>query len=178
MRNIYFSEDDFNQIEILPEENEIFCINQAKEIDTFAEAHKSGAGYTDMFLQGEPPTTLYEKSISIKTLENAITQFLPKYDEVYEGYGEHKILCSNINAYGVDEDVVLFCQLKGDVVEYIWLTLDIKKENDVSVAVNMFKGIESIGSFIVADWGWSFIKHISKREDIKEYLEERLDVFG
>lgn len=177
MRSIYFHEDDFNQIEILPEENEMFCSSQVKKIEAFADAHKNGVGYTEMFVRGENPATLYKKSISVKTLENSVIQFLPKYDEVHTGYGEHKILCRAINAYGLDENVVLFCQLTNDVVEYLWLTLDIKKENDIQIALNMFKAIESISSLMLTDWLWSFTKKIGQTDDIKEYLKKRFEVF-
>lgn len=175
MSSIYFSEDDFNQIEILPEENEEFCNIQANEVD----AHKSGDGYTDMFMRGEAPFALYEKSIALKTLEDSVTQFLPKYDEVYMGYGScSRVLQGSINAYGLDENVVLFCQFKCDIVEYAWLILDIEKESDIRVAVNIFKALESIGSFILADWGWSFTKKIADTEGIKKYMRKRLEVFG
>lgn len=42
MPSIYFHEDDFCQIEILPIENLGFCLKQAGCIEEFAKTHKSG----------------------------------------------------------------------------------------------------------------------------------------
>ncbi len=177
MRSIYFYEDDFQQIEIVPQENETHCINQAKDINSFADEHRSGEGYSEIFLRSKNTVDTYDKGITISALESCISEVLFKYDEVYTGYSPYRELCNSITAYGNDENVVLFCQTKDGIVEYIWLTLDIAKENDIVIALNMFKSINNLGSFILVDWNWSFIANLSHTEDIKSYLKNRLEKF-
>ena len=177
MRSIYFHEDDFTQIEIVPQENKIHCNNQAKDINSFADEHRSDVGYSEVFLRSENIVYTYDNGITVSALESCISEVLFKYDEVYTGYSSYRKLCNSITAYGNDENVVLFCQPKNGIIEHIWLTLDIAKENDIVIAMNMFKSINNLGSFILVDWNWSFIANLLDTEDIKSYLKNRLAVF-
>ena len=42
MRKIYFHEDDYCQLEVLPLAARQFCLQEMGEIDAFAEEHREG----------------------------------------------------------------------------------------------------------------------------------------
>lgn len=58
----YFHEDDYCQVEILPVENLSFYKRQAREIEDFADEHREGVGFTDMYVREKKPIPLFEKS--------------------------------------------------------------------------------------------------------------------
>ena len=176
MRSIYFHEDDYCQIEILPVENLGFCLKQAGLIDEFSEEHKAGAGYTDMFIRGENPLSIYTKSIPVGVFEEAL-EVAPKYDEVFTGYSSYCEKCESTNAFGHQENVAVFYEEKDGFVKNIWLALDIYEDNDVSITYNMLTSLAKLGDFIIVDWGWGFIEELHDAARIKQYLQKRLEVF-
>jgi len=131
MTSIYFHEDDYCQIEILPIENLAFCMKQAGLINEFSNEHWTGAGWADMFVRAENPISLHEKKIPVALLEKTLGNVLPKFDEVYTGYSSYREKCNHISAFGQNEDIVVFYDEKDGLVSNIWLTLDIRKENDI-----------------------------------------------
>jgi len=54
---VYFHEDDYCQIELLPSTSWKFCFNQIKEIDEFSEKHKvkNGIGWDKIYIRKESP---------------------------------------------------------------------------------------------------------------------------
>ena len=177
MTSIYFHEDDYCQLEILPAENHTFCSRQMGQINEFAEAHRSGAGYTDMFVREDNPVSLREKKIPVIELEEALTGILPKYHEVYTGYSSYREKCAHTGAFGKGQNVVLFYDEKESLVNNIWLTLDIKWEGDISAALDMFSAMSSLGDFIITDWGWNFVEELKSVDELEQYLHKRLEAF-
>ena len=178
MSSVYFHEDDFCQIEILPIENLGFCLKQIGCIDEFAETHRSGFGYTDMYIRDVAPFSLTNKRIMRAQLKNALYGIAREFDEVYTGYSSYREKCDSTHAFGNDENIVLFFDVKNDLVQNIWLMLDIGKEEDILMVQNMFRILSKIGKFIIADWGWSFVEDIENHTEIEKYLQERLEVFS
>ena len=178
MTRIYFHEDDYCSLEILPVENLEFCLKQTGLIDDFSEKHKAEVGYTDVFVRDKNPVPLCSKKISETTLDERIKNIFPKFDEVFTGYGSYEEKCNHIGAFGNNEDVVAFYEVKGGFIENIWLNLNIYEANDVVIANNLLHSLSKLGDFIVADWGWSFIEKLSNSEKINQYLQKRLEVFS
>ena len=76
MRKIYFHEDDYCQLEVLPLAARQFCLQEMGEIDAFAEEHREGPFYTDMYLREESPETLLQLNLRPEQLAEALA-FLP-----------------------------------------------------------------------------------------------------
>ena len=177
MAEIYFHEDDYCQIEILPVENFGFCLQQAGLIDEFAEEHRSGGGYTDIFVRDTNPTSIYSKRIPTDIFESAL-EGIQKYDEVFSGYSSYREKYEDTSAFGYDVNAAVFYQQKDGFIDNIWLALDIYEENDVSIASNILALLSNLGDFIIVDWGWSFVEKLSNAEIIRLYLQKRLEAFS
>ena len=173
--SIYFMEDDYCMIEILPLENLAFCLKQAEESRKFADAHRSGIGSTGVYVISDGPVGLREKRITASSLDKAMQEALPKFDEVYYE-AEHS--SPQTFAYGYDSNVALFFEEKDEIVDTIWLTLVIKKEQDVDRALRMLDALSGLGAFLLADWGWCVIERLENRDSLKPYLRKRLKVFA
>ena len=178
MARIYFHEDDFCQIEILPAENLSFCLEQAERISAFAGEHKAGLGYSEVFMRKDAPVSLYSKSITADTLQEYLGEILPEFDEVYTGYGTHEEKCSFTRAFGKDTNTVVFYSNKEALANHIWLTLDIMKSDDIVIARSILDALAKINDFIIADWGWAFVEPIKNIRSIDSYLNMRLKEFA
>jgi len=178
MKSVYFHEDDYCSIEILPEENLEFCLSQAGLIDEFSAAHKTEFGYTDVFLRGKEPCSLAEKMISKETIDEALRGVLPAIDDIFTGYSTYRERCEDTFAFGYDNNVVIFYEVKDGIVEHIWLNLLIRESDDIVRAKKVFSSLSKVGNFIVADWGWSYIEKLDNSESLGQYLYNRLEVFG
>ena len=177
MASIYFHEDDYCQIEILPVENFGFCLQQAGLIDEFAEEHRSGGGYTDIFVRDANPASIYCKRIPAGIFESAF-EGIPKFDEVFSGYSSYREKCERTSAFGYDANVAVFYEEKDGFIGNIWLALDIYEENDVSIACNILALLSNLGDYIIVDWGWGFIEKLGNTEKIRSYLQKRLETFS
>ena len=178
MKSVYFHEDDYCSIEILPEENLEFCLLQAGQIDEFSAAHKAALGYTDIFLRGVEPCSLSEKMISRETIDEALSAVLPMFDEVLTGYSTYRERCEDTYAFGYDDNVVIFYEVKDGHVEHIWLSLFIRDSEEMMRAGRVFASLSKIGNFIIADWGWSYIEKLDNSESLGQYLRDRLEAWS
>ena len=174
---IYFHEDDYCQIEILPVENLDFCLEQAGLIDESAEAHYDGFGYTEAFVRKENPISLHDKKISAIFFNETLSGILPvKYDEVFTGYASYRVKCEHTSAFGYDDKtVVVFYDEDDGFIINIWLDLGISQESDIALVQNFFIALSKLGDFIIADWGWCFVEKINNHEKIEQYLQNRFD---
>ena len=100
MREAYYHEDDFCQVELLPIDNLQHCLAQMGEQQAFAAAHQSGAGWTDMYMRQEPPSRLVTLGITGEQLRLAVQAELPPYDAVFTGYSSYRVECRNVLAFG------------------------------------------------------------------------------
>jgi len=176
---IFFHEDDFCQIEILPVENFAFCLQQVERITEFADAHRVGDGYSDVYMLNDVPFSLHSKKMSATILQSALDNVLPEFEEVFYADSEpNRRKCNHTRAFGHDQNAVLFYDHEDDIIKHIWLALDVKKRVDIAVSNVIFDVLSKTGEFLVADWGWEFILTINNSAAIDSYLEERFKVFG
>ena len=129
MREAYFHEDDYCQIELVPEANWEFCANQMGAIDSFSTEHRDGAGWTDMFVRGNNPAPLGSLGISRGDLIKTIHPRLPQFDHVFTGYSSYRELCPHTTAFGADMSVALFAQYDdADLVTAAWFAFDVSTQ--------------------------------------------------
>jgi hypothetical protein len=72
MREAYFHEDDYCQIEVLPLDDLYFCLRQAGEIAEFSNEHRAGSSWDAMYIRGANPTPLASLNISLSQVREAL----------------------------------------------------------------------------------------------------------
>jgi len=177
MASVYFHEDDFCQIEILPVENLAFCLKQAGCIAEFADEHRAGVGFSDMYMREDVNISLHSKKISATDLKNLLGKILPEFDLVYTGYGSYREKCDFTNAFGQNSSIVLFYECDAEFVKNIWLTLDVKNSADIEVAIGIFGTLSQAGEFLIADWELGFVEPLKNISAINGYLKRLLKAF-
>lgn len=163
MREAYYHEDDYCQIELLPLDNLQHCLTQMGAQQAFADAHRSGAGWTDMYVIETPPSPLSAMGIRAEQLRLALGDALPPYDVVYTGYGSYRVECKNVLAFGGEQTETLFVGLdEHGIVCDLWC----------SDGMEQLLLLPLKEQLLLADWGAAFACPLADGELFARYLEE------
>ena len=163
MREAYYHEDDFCMIELLPLDNLQHCLAQMGEQQAFADAHRSGAGWTDMYVIEAPPSPLSALGMTAQQLRLALAAALPPYDAVCTGYGSYRVECKNVLAFGADSTETLFAGLdEGGIVCDLWC----------SEGMPQLMLLPLKEQLLLADWGAGFVCPLADGELFARYLQE------
>ena len=178
MREICFHEDDYCQLELLPDSNWDFCVKQMQKINEFSQAHRADIGWTDIFLRSENPSPLSDLKISSSAMVSAINNCMPPFDRVLTGYGNQLQECKHTIALGPHASLVLFAEIgANDIIKVAWFTLDLKSQEDVAIALKACSEL-SQWPVILADWGWCKAVRASNEDSLTRYFDQRVEVFG
>lgn len=171
-RSIYFHEDDYCQIELLPLAARQHCVTQMGIIDDFSARHSDGGpGYTDIYVRPGAPQPFAGLGISIAALSAAIQPHLPVYDSVFTGYSSYREHCKSTSAWG-DESFTLFADHEAEIVRHVWLDFDNAFEPArVAAALRSVPGSDGL---LIADWSWSRIALLSDAAALYGYFLQRL----
>lgn len=163
MREAYFHEDDYCQVELLPVDNLQHCLQQMGEQQVFADAHASGAGWTDMYVRSAPPSPLSALGITATQLRQALGAVLPPYDAVFTGYGSYRVACENVLAFGGDKTETLFAGINDDgVVADLWCS-------DAMAELLLLPLPQQL---LLADWNAGLACPLAERALFARYLQE------
>lgn len=172
-RTIYFHEDDYCQIELLPISAREHCSTQMGIIDEFAAKHSDGGlGYTDIYLRPDAPHSFAELRVSISTLSAALQAHLPGYDSVFTGYSSHREQCRSTSAWGGDS-FTIFADYQDDIVQHVWLDFGVGDTFDSTCIASALRAIPSSERILIADWSWSLIAAISDSTALDDYFAQR-----
>ena len=163
MREAYFHEDDEGQIQLLPLDNLQHCLQQMGQQQAFADAHQSGAGWTEMYVREAAPSKLSALGITGEQLRLALMAVLPPYDAVFTGYGSYRVECKNLLAFGGDNTETLFAGLdeQGIVVE-LWC----------SDGMPELLRLPLTEQLLLADWNAGLACPLSDHALFARYLQE------
>ena len=129
MRKIYFHEDDYCQLEVLPLSAEQFCRREMGEIETLLQLN----------LRPEQLT--------------AALDFLPAYDLVETGYSSYREECQSTQARGLNEELAVFWSVdEAGLVEAIWLAFWVEPQ-EANAARQLLTALGHLAPLLLADWG-------------------------
>src|SRR5688572_27492443 len=119
----WFHEDDYCQIELLPRGAAEFAKQQAAEITSFSEAHRTEDGFwTEMYLRPDAPVSLGAFAITLAELEGQALGHLRRFARVNTGYSTHVEPAQNTAAWGDGETPLVFADSTAEgLVQHIWL---------------------------------------------------------
>ena len=178
MREIYFHEDDYCQIELVAEANWQFCAEQMGEIASFSERHQAGAGWTDIYVRSANPITLASLAISRAALAGSIPPSMPQFDRVLTGYSSYRVECQRTLAFGPHPALVLFAEFgDDDIVSAVWFAFELSSAEDADLALRLSRSL-SRWPVAIADWGWSALLRVTDADALARYFDKRVEVFG
>lgn len=174
MREAYFHEDDYGQIEVLSISNWDYCLSQLKKIGKFSDEHFDGIGWTDMYIRDENPQRLASLNINVKDLASVLGETLEPYDKVLTGYSSYREESKRTLAFGSENSCIVFVGYdSNDIIQDIWLDFGIVTQNDKELALKGLSILESIGEMIIVDWGVGSMIKLSDKDKIMSYFNLR-----
>lgn len=127
-RELFVHEDDWGQIEVLPDACAPWCGAEFERIAAFASAHRdpNGHGWTDIYIRKPPPRSLADLAIPFTEAAHLIRAHLPAFDAVMSGTFSSPEAVPRVRAYGpaLNTGIVLVPDKSDDIVEMISLMLD------------------------------------------------------
>jgi methyltransferase-like protein len=163
---IFYHEDDFCQIEIVPKENLSDLLKQADNIDDFTAEN----GYSDIYVREENKVSLKTKQIDKTELENLLAKLgTEKHTEIITGYGsDYRVKSENTIGFGKDYSAVYF-DFDNESVNNIWITnlFGLNHEN----VVNVLSEIGEKWNLVMMDWNRSELIDLSNKKMIEKYIK-------
>ena len=167
---LFFHEDVFRQIELVPKENISSVKQQCTQINDLSQDNCDCSSYTDVFIRNENPIELAVKQIAPVDLENMLTDYkFRRASEVLTGYGEkYRISAPDTAGFGHDY-AGIFYNFKGNAVNAIWLTrLEEIDQDNLELFLNN-AGLK--WGLLLVDWTATEFIDLSDRQAIINYLE-------
>ena len=166
---IFYHEDDFGQIEIIPNENFDELIKEARSVEDFSGKHFDGGGYTDVYVREDNGLKLEERKMQVSEL-NEILSKLPvdKHTIVTTGIRPDEMLSENTLGYGENYNG-LFFDFKDGIVSNIWISGELNMNDEKLISV-----LNEIGekwSLLLMDWNSLELIDLKNKEQIKKYIE-------
>jgi hypothetical protein len=167
MDSLWFHEEDYCQIELLPKAAENFARRQAGEIDTFSAAHDDGGqGWTDIYVRREPPASLGALRIALIDVENLIPPEFHRFDKVTTGYSTHVEPAAQTVAWQAGGGTVFVGHDDGGIVDAVWFS-------DVNLGMEeLLLRLGARWPVVLAHWPWSRVVDLSDRGAVRAFLAE------
>ena len=174
MREAYFHEDDYGQIQVLPISNWNYCLSELKKIGEFSDEHFDGMGWTDIYIRDENPHGLASLNINTKDLASILGKTLAPYDKVLTGYSTYREEAKRTLAFGSETSCIVFVGYESNnIVEEIWLDFGISTQKDRELAVNGLLNLGSLGETFLVDWSLGDMMKLSDKDKIMSYFDLR-----
>lgn len=166
--SIFYHEDEYRQVEIVPSENFNELIKQAENVQDFAEKHFDGGGYTDMMVRDENGFKLIQRGIEPKELDLILSELLiKKYTDVSTGIRPGEMKSENTYGYGKNYNGIFF-DFESDSVTGIWIAGSPNVEDE-----KFAQALNDIGnrwSLLLMDWNSLELINLKDKEQIEKYL--------
>lgn len=168
-RTVYFHEDDYCQIEILPLNAKNFCLKQIGEIDEFAVRHSEEFGFSDMYVRDESPHLISEAEISQEKIAEVL-DFLPEFDEVDSEYIRWIEDSEPVFSRGIDNNTAVFWEKdENGIISAMWLGMYIIPENR-DIWQRILTALGSIAPLLLVDWCGGMCVDLTDTKEIKNYI--------
>jgi hypothetical protein len=172
MRDAYFHEDEYCQIELLPLVNWDYCASQLQLIGKFSNAHKQGIGWNAIHIREQNPQRFLGLNISVASLATAIKPILAPYDKVFTGYSSYREEAKQTLAFGTEASCVLFAGYGDhDAIEDIWLDLRLTDQSGVTLALSGLAALAPLADLLLVDWGTGGLVELAKPDDVQAYFD-------
>ncbi|MCR6640084.1 MAG: hypothetical protein NVV82_14125 [Sporocytophaga sp.] len=166
--SIFYHEDDYRQVEIVPSENFNELIKQADNIQDFAEKNFDGIGYTDIMAREDYGLKLKDRGIPVAELEKVLLNLsLPRKTSVTTGISPGEMISKNTLGYGENYDG-LFFQFESDIVSSIWIVGTIPTDKDKVIDTLHVLGLQ--WNLLLMDWNSCELVDLKDKEQVIKYL--------
>ena len=172
---IYFHEDLYCQVEIIPRENSVNLDLENDKINEFSEEHFDGVGYTDVYARDGHGIKTCERGIQVDELDELITNIgFEKKNEIYTGYGAYKVKCKKTIGYHLD-GAIIYCDFdENQLIQNIWID-GFRFNGKSTFKPQMIQALNELGkrwNLILNDWDLCEKIDLEVENEISSYIDE------
>lgn len=171
---LYFHEDLYCQVELLPRENFSELEKENEKIEDFAQNHSDGFGFSDIYVRNGQKIKTSERKIQISDFEKLMVEIgFKKFSNVYTGYSSYEEPCKNTLGFKLDSSVV-YCDFENDLIKNIWID-NFRFSNSSDKKEQLINGLFAIGekwNLILNDWDLTETFDLMNKIEIDRYISE------
>jgi len=163
---IYFHEDLYCQVELLPRSAWDFCARQLGVIEDFAKAHRVGTGYTDIYLR----PTLFDLKLRADDLDRLLVARLPRHRSVTTGYSTHVETALGTVGYGQQSCCLLVEADQEGIVKAAFLKLQHLHPGELEAMHGALSELARTGDLLLVDWEGGVLLALTDSAALHGYL--------
>jgi len=168
---IYFHEDLYCQVELLPRSAWDFCVRQLGAIADFAKAHHDGVGYTGIYLRPDVPTALADLRLRADDLDRLLASKLPRHRSVTTGYSTHVEPAPGTVGYGPSQSCCLLVEAdKEGTVKAAFLQLWGIQPPELEALHGALSELSRIADLLLVDWERGDLLALADGTALRDYL--------
>jgi hypothetical protein len=176
MRELYFHEDDYLQVEMMPVSALGHCTDEMRESDAFSATHWNGTAWTSMYLLDDHSAYLKRLGISIHEIAPRLDSILEPVDEVFTGYSTYRERCSNTKAWVFPCGCGLLADYDADgVVLHLWLVYEPPHVQHFGKFKEVVGVLDAYSQFIIVDWKKSHLLQCADDDKMRRYFIDPFD---
>jgi hypothetical protein len=162
---LYFHEDFYCQVELLPRENFSELEKENEKIEDFAQRHSDGFGFTDIYVRNGHKIRTSDRKIKLGDFEKVMLESgFQKHPNVYSGYSSYEERCKNTLGFELDSSVV-YCDFENDLIKNIWID-NFRFSNSSDKKEQLINGLFSIGD----KWDLTETFDLMNKGEIERYI--------
>jgi hypothetical protein len=167
---VFLHEDDFRQIELVPDDNLATLMTESVRIERFEKNHFDGSGFTDIYVRNaELEIPLSQRQITPGDLEDVLAALgYERSPNVMTGYGQDfREKRQDCVAFGKDYCAVYY-DFKDNVVQHIWFTNPRGMSRE-----RLSRCLFDLGqqwNLVLQDWNQTVTVNLKDRDAIDRYL--------
>jgi hypothetical protein len=168
MDSIFYHEDDYCQVELVPIENFDALIRQAQNVQDFSEKHVDGGAYTDMYIRDSHGLHLKERGIPLAALDKLLSMLsMKRFIHVSTGIRPGEMDKGNTFGYGENYHGIFF-DFASDVVNNIWIAGS--PQADAAKISQVFHQIGQTWNLLLMDWNSLELIELKNKEQTQKYF--------
>ena len=172
--SIFFHEDAYCQIELVPISNLIAKQQELKSVEKHFDENFTGDGFLNLYVREPTKHPLSDLNIRKADLENLLAEkALFTFDEVYSGYSSYRELRKNISGLGY-ENYVLYYSTDNNIITDIWLDYNWFSATFNNYPERLQDTLLKLGMVyetILIDWNEMIMINLKNENDVKNYFE-------
>lgn len=171
MKELYFHEDFYCQVELLPVSALVTSVDEINKIAAFSNMHGDGTGWTQLYPREDHSQYLRSLCIPINSLAAALDSILEPVAEVYTGYSTYRERCNNTRAWVLTNGTALLADFDGTgTIEHLWIVKEPLAAENIDQFKHALRALGEFGDFFIADWNLDIAVACSDDDKLTQYL--------
>ena len=171
MKELYFHEDFYCQVELLPMPALESSVDEMNEIAVFSEENWDGTAWTALHLREDHSQHLRSLGIPIKSVAAVLDSILEPVVEVYTGYSTYRERCKNTRAWVLPCRTALLADFdETGIIEHLWIVNEPPAAENVDQFQQALRALAEFGDFFIADWNIGIAVACRDHDQLMQYL--------